>query len=70
MCHCRADLFEDNEIQGLLKFRPWWTKLSPTTGQDEEAGEFKMSLKIMMYRCSALAWFCYKNWILVSFSQR
>uniref|UniRef100_A0A7N6BVG6 Protein SHQ1 homolog n=1 Tax=Anabas testudineus TaxID=64144 RepID=A0A7N6BVG6_ANATE len=35
--HYLADLFEDNEIQGLLKFRPWWTKLSPTTGQDEEA---------------------------------
>ena len=43
VCHCRADLFEDDEIKGLLKFRPWWTKLSPSTEQEGEAGEFKSS---------------------------
>lgn len=68
--HCRADLFEDNEIQGLLKFRPWWTKLSPSTEQEGEAGEFKMSLKFnhAIYRtlnmkCLAQcwSWLCYKN---------
>ncbi|XP_072238969.1 protein SHQ1 homolog isoform X2 [Leuresthes tenuis] len=26
--HYLADLFEDDEIKGLLKFRPWWAKLS------------------------------------------
>ncbi|XP_051270091.1 protein SHQ1 homolog isoform X2 [Dicentrarchus labrax] len=35
--HYLADLFEDDEIKGLLKFRPWWTKLSPSTEQEEEA---------------------------------
>lgn len=39
---CRADLFEDSEIQVLLKFKPWWTKLSPSTAQEGEAGESKM----------------------------
>ncbi|XP_036387654.1 protein SHQ1 homolog [Megalops cyprinoides] len=31
--HYLADLFEDDEVQNLLKFCPWWTKLS----QDEAA---------------------------------
>ncbi|XP_053297408.1 protein SHQ1 homolog [Pleuronectes platessa] len=35
--HYLADLFEDDEIKGLLKFKPWWTKLSPSTVQDGEA---------------------------------
>ncbi|XP_035518596.1 protein SHQ1 homolog [Morone saxatilis] len=35
--HYLADLFEDDEIKGLLNFRPWWTKLSPSTEQEEEA---------------------------------
>lgn len=26
---------------GLLKFKPWWSKLSPSTEQEGEAGEFK-----------------------------
>lgn len=25
--HYLADLFEDNEIKGLLKYKPWWTEL-------------------------------------------
>ncbi|KAM3621401.1 uncharacterized protein V6R79_010787 [Siganus canaliculatus] len=35
--HYLADLFEDEEIQGLLKFRPWWAKLGPSAEQDGEA---------------------------------
>ncbi|KAG7214580.1 hypothetical protein INR49_022974 [Caranx melampygus] len=35
--HYLADLFEDDEVKGLLKFRPWWTKLSPSTEQEGEA---------------------------------
>ncbi|KAM9362175.1 protein SHQ1 homolog [Symphorus nematophorus] len=35
--HYLADMFEDDEIKGLLKFRPWWTKLSPSTEQEGEA---------------------------------
>ncbi|XP_039653435.1 protein SHQ1 homolog isoform X1 [Perca fluviatilis] len=35
--HYLADLFEDEEIKGLLKFRPWWAKLSPSTEQEGEA---------------------------------
>ncbi|KAM6947165.1 protein SHQ1 homolog isoform 2-T2 [Lycodopsis pacificus] len=34
--HYLADLFEDAEIKGLLKFRPWWEKPSPSTEQEEE----------------------------------
>ncbi|KAE8297957.1 Protein SHQ1-like protein [Larimichthys crocea] len=32
--HYLADLFEDDEIKGLLKFTPWWAKLSPSTEQE------------------------------------
>ncbi|XP_040926847.1 protein SHQ1 homolog isoform X2 [Betta splendens] len=35
--HYLADLFEDDEIQGVLKFNPWWTKLSPSTEQEGES---------------------------------
>ncbi|XP_034389481.1 protein SHQ1 homolog isoform X2 [Cyclopterus lumpus] len=35
--HYLADLFEDDEIKGLLKFSPWWEKLSPLTEQEGEA---------------------------------
>lgn len=35
--HYLADLFEDEEIKGLLKYRPWWTKLKPSSGQEGEA---------------------------------
>ncbi|XP_059186060.1 protein SHQ1 homolog [Centropristis striata] len=35
--HYLADLFEDDEIKGLLKFRPWWTELSPSTEQEGKA---------------------------------
>ncbi|XP_008302359.1 protein SHQ1 homolog [Stegastes partitus] len=35
--HYLADLFEDDEIKALLKFRPWWAKLSPSTEQEEES---------------------------------
>ncbi|XP_040890972.1 protein SHQ1 homolog [Toxotes jaculatrix] len=35
--HYLADLFEDEEIKGLLKFRPWWEKLLPSTEQEGEA---------------------------------
>uniref|UniRef100_A0A8C8E140 Protein SHQ1 homolog n=1 Tax=Oryzias sinensis TaxID=183150 RepID=A0A8C8E140_9TELE len=34
--HYLADLFEDDEIKRLLKFRPWWTKLRVSTEQEEE----------------------------------
>ncbi|XP_069020878.1 protein SHQ1 homolog [Embiotoca jacksoni] len=34
--HYLADLFEDEEIKGLLKFRPWWGKLSPSTEPEGE----------------------------------
>ncbi|KAF6732315.1 SHQ1-like protein [Oryzias melastigma] len=32
-----ADLFEDDEIKRLLKFRPWWTKLRVSPEQEEES---------------------------------
>ncbi|XP_056130898.1 protein SHQ1 homolog [Lampris incognitus] len=35
--HYLADLFEDEEIQGLLKFCPWWENLSPSSEQKGEA---------------------------------
>ncbi|XP_062299901.1 protein SHQ1 homolog isoform X1 [Scomber scombrus] len=35
--HYLADLFEDDEIKRLLKFKPWWAKLSPSTDQEGEA---------------------------------
>ncbi|XP_037638377.1 protein SHQ1 homolog isoform X1 [Sebastes umbrosus] len=35
--HYLADMFKDDEIKGLLKFRPWWEKLSPSTEQEGEA---------------------------------
>ncbi|XP_068450423.1 protein SHQ1 homolog [Clinocottus analis] len=35
--HYLADFFEDEEIKGLLEFRPWWEKLSPSTDQNGEA---------------------------------
>ncbi|KAL0978649.1 hypothetical protein UPYG_G00173400 [Umbra pygmaea] len=39
--HYLADLFEDLEIQGLLKFRPWWSDLSlDGIQQGEEALSF------------------------------
>uniref|UniRef100_A0A3P9K3E0 Protein SHQ1 homolog n=1 Tax=Oryzias latipes TaxID=8090 RepID=A0A3P9K3E0_ORYLA len=34
--HYLADLFEDDEIKRLLKFRPWWTKVRVSTEQEEE----------------------------------
>uniref|UniRef100_G3PDD7 Protein SHQ1 homolog n=2 Tax=Gasterosteus aculeatus aculeatus TaxID=481459 RepID=G3PDD7_GASAC len=37
--HYLADLFEDAEIKELLKFRPWWDKLSPT----EQGGQAAVS---------------------------
>uniref|UniRef100_UPI0037E7DF37 protein SHQ1 homolog isoform X2 n=1 Tax=Semicossyphus pulcher TaxID=241346 RepID=UPI0037E7DF37 len=35
--HYLADLFEDEEIKRLLKFGPWWAKLSPTKEHDGES---------------------------------
>lgn len=40
MCHCSSDLFEDDDIKRLLKFRPWWAKLSSAQDLEGEAGEF------------------------------
>ncbi|XP_074521458.1 protein SHQ1 homolog [Halichoeres trimaculatus] len=34
--HYLADLFEDDDIKRLIKYRPWWEKLSPSTKQGEE----------------------------------
>ncbi|XP_049589724.1 protein SHQ1 homolog [Syngnathus scovelli] len=34
--HYLADLFEDDEIKRLLKFRPWWTNLCSSPEQEEE----------------------------------
>ncbi|XP_077582025.1 protein SHQ1 homolog [Stigmatopora nigra] len=34
--HYLADLFEDDEIRRLLKFRSWWTKLFPSPANEEE----------------------------------
>lgn len=39
VCACRADLFEDEEIKGLLKFEPWWAALKPSGDQEGGAGE-------------------------------
>uniref|UniRef100_A0A3Q3WWP4 Protein SHQ1 homolog n=1 Tax=Mola mola TaxID=94237 RepID=A0A3Q3WWP4_MOLML len=35
--HYLADLFENDEVKGLLKFVPWWAKLSPSAEQEGEA---------------------------------
>ncbi|KAM9409231.1 protein SHQ1 homolog [Pholidichthys leucotaenia] len=35
--HYLADLFEDDEIKGLLKFRPWWATLRASADQDADA---------------------------------
>uniref|UniRef100_A0A8C7LMW5 Protein SHQ1 homolog n=1 Tax=Oncorhynchus kisutch TaxID=8019 RepID=A0A8C7LMW5_ONCKI len=35
--HYLADLFEDEEIQGLLKFLPWWSDLCPDSIRQGEA---------------------------------
>ncbi|XP_033822539.2 protein SHQ1 homolog [Periophthalmus magnuspinnatus] len=36
--HYLADLFEDNEIKGLLNYKPWWTKLKCPSDQGGDAG--------------------------------
>lgn len=46
VCVCSADLFEDEEIQGLLKFRPWWSDLCPDSIRQGEAGELESYLSI------------------------
>ncbi len=51
MCLYRADFFEDDEIKVLLKFRPWWEKLSPSTEQEGETGEFKSSWYKLNLHC-------------------
>ncbi|XP_015226435.1 PREDICTED: protein SHQ1 homolog isoform X2 [Cyprinodon variegatus] len=35
--HYLADLFEDDEINCLLKFTPWWSKLSPSADPEGES---------------------------------
>ncbi|XP_061779935.1 protein SHQ1 homolog [Nerophis lumbriciformis] len=35
--HYLADLFEDDEIKRLLKFKPWWTKCRPSPEHEGEA---------------------------------
>lgn len=61
MCHHRADLFEDNEIKGLLKFVPWWAKLSPSAEQGGEAGEFTCFLPFTVLYIVLLGVFFYKK---------
>ncbi|XP_075871808.1 protein SHQ1 homolog [Nelusetta ayraudi] len=48
--HYLADLFEDEEIKGLLKFEPWWAALKPSGDQEGGAavsfsGEEKEQLR-------------------------
>ncbi|KAJ0068357.1 hypothetical protein NL108_005937, partial [Boleophthalmus pectinirostris] len=38
--HYLADLFEDDEIKGLLNYKPWWTKLKCPSDQEGETGVF------------------------------
>ncbi|CAL8337103.1 unnamed protein product [Merluccius merluccius] len=35
--HYLSDLFEDDVVQGLLKYSPWWTALSPSPEQEAAA---------------------------------
>lgn len=35
--HYLADLFEDNEIKELLKYKPWWTKLKCSSEDEGDA---------------------------------
>ncbi|XP_065811042.1 protein SHQ1 homolog [Labrus bergylta] len=35
--HYLADFFEDDEIQRLLKYKPWWAKLKPSKEPEGEA---------------------------------
>ncbi|XP_072308002.1 protein SHQ1 homolog [Eucyclogobius newberryi] len=36
--HYLADLFEGDEVNGLLNYKPWWTKLKCSVDQEGEAG--------------------------------
>uniref|UniRef100_A0A8C6SN12 Protein SHQ1 homolog n=1 Tax=Neogobius melanostomus TaxID=47308 RepID=A0A8C6SN12_9GOBI len=38
--HFLADLFENDEIKGLLKYKPWWTKLKCSSAQEEAGVSF------------------------------
>lgn len=49
ICAHRADLFEDEEIKGLLKFQPWWARLKPSDEQEGGAGK-SWSQKIFLVR--------------------
>ncbi|KAF0035343.1 hypothetical protein F2P81_013101 [Scophthalmus maximus] len=53
--HYLADFFEDDEIKGLLKFKPWWAKLSPSTEQVEEAACACTKLTLSNVMCRPIA---------------
>lgn len=53
VCPRRADLFEDEEIKGLLKFQPWWTTLKPSGEQEGGAGE-SQSQRVCLVRLLSL----------------
>lgn len=36
--HYLADLYEEDEIKRLLKYKPWWTKLKCSSDEEVEAG--------------------------------
>lgn len=55
-------MFEDGEIKGLLKFRPWWTKLGPPTEQEGQSGEFMSSFKSVRHRLVLLGSVC--GWVV------
>ncbi|XP_068171986.1 protein SHQ1 homolog isoform X2 [Antennarius striatus] len=41
--HYLADLYEDDEIKGLLKFTPWWAKTTPSAEQGGESAAFSFT---------------------------
>lgn len=50
--HYLADLFEDDEIKGLLKHKPWWTKLKCSSDEGEAAITFTDEEKEQMRKFS------------------
>lgn len=55
-------MFEDDEIKGLLRFVPWWAKLSPSTEEEEESGEFGTSFHYHYF--SIVGWLLLRRQII------
>ncbi|KAL4597374.1 hypothetical protein GN956_G26128 [Arapaima gigas] len=47
--HYLADLFEDDVIQNLLKFHPWWTKFNQAQAQQSETSRHGVLALFFVY---------------------